>query len=315
MSVYTQLDSKQFDSILSQYNLGRLYAFEGIAAGIENTNYKITLNTSSSKAPYFLTIFEQLDKQELDFFIPFLAHLKTQGCALPAPKANMNGDFLFQVGNKWGVIFECLQGHHLDDITTIHAETIGKELANIHNSALSFAQSHSNLRGYYWLQKQAICDTLVISDDERLLLQQQLKTMKGLWQQWDGNLQLPKSFIHGDLFVDNCLFLENGKLSGVIDFYAGGLDFCIYDVAICIMAWAKKDDASIDNEIANAIVTGYESVRPLTDDEKQYLPDFLRLAVLRFWVSRLIAKTEQQGATLTTLKNPDDMKALLLNLI
>lgn len=315
MSVYTQLDSKQFDSILSQYNLGRLHTFEGIAAGIENTNYKITLNTSNSKAAYFLTIFEQLDKQELDFFIPFLAHLKTQGCALPAPKANMNGDFLFQVGHKWGVIFECLQGHHLDDITVSHAETIGKELANIHNSALSFTQSHSNLRGYYWLQKQAICDTLVISDDERLLLQQQLKTMKDLWQQWDGHSQLPRSFIHGDLFVDNCLFLDSGELSGVIDFYAGGLDFCIYDVAICIMAWAKKDDATIDNDIANAIVTGYESVRPLTADEKQYLPDFLRLAVLRFWVSRLIAKTEQQGAALTTLKNPDDMKALLLNLI
>ena len=71
MSVYTQLDSKQFDSILSQYNLGRLHAFEGIAAGIENTNYKITLNTSNGNAVYFLTIFEQLHKQELNFFIPF----------------------------------------------------------------------------------------------------------------------------------------------------------------------------------------------------------------------------------------------------
>ncbi|MGK0443140.1 MAG: homoserine kinase type II [Bermanella sp.] len=314
MSVYTQLDRKQFDSILSQYNLGRLDGFEGIAAGIENTNYKITLNTSDGQTPYFLTIFEQLHKQELNFFIPFLAHLKTHGCALPAPKANINGEFLFQVGDKWGVIFECLNGHHLDDVSAAHATIIGKELANIHQHAQSFPQSHANPRGYYWLQRQAHCDSLVINQDERALLQQQLTDMQSLWQRWGANPHLAKSFIHGDLFVDNCLFLDNGNLSGVIDFYAGGLDYCIYDIAICIMAWGKTSQHKIDNGIADAIIQGYEQVRPLHHDEKKYLPDFLRLAVLRFWVSRLIAKTDQQGAALTTIKNPDDMKALLLNL-
>ena len=314
MSVYTQLDHKQFDSILSQYNLGRLHAFEGIAAGIENTNYKITLNTSDGQAPYFLTIFEQLHKQELNFFIPFLAHLKTQGCALPAPKANMNGEFLFQVGDKWGVIFECLAGHHLDTVSADHAHIIGKELARIHSSAQSFPLSHANPRGYYWLQKQAHCDTLVIEHADRALLQQELTAMQSQWQQWGNNAELEKSFIHGDLFVDNCLFLDNGTLSGVIDFYAGGLDYCIYDVAICIMAWARTTEHKIDDAIATAIVQGYESVRSLNHDEHQYLPQFIRLAVLRFWVSRLIARTDQQGAALTTVKNPDEMKTLLLNL-
>lgn len=314
MSVYTQLDHKQFDSILSQYNLGRLHAFEGIAAGIENTNYKITLNTSDGQAPYFLTIFEQLHKQELNFFIPFLAHLKTQGCALPAPKANMNGEFLFQVGDKWGVIFECLEGHHLDTVTTDHAQVIGKELARIHLSAQSFPQSHANPRGYYWLQKQAHCDALVINQKDRALLQQELTAMQSQWQQWGNCPKLEKSFIHGDLFVDNCLFLDNGHLSGVIDFYAGGLDYCIYDVAICIMAWARTIEHKIDDAIATAIVQGYESVRSLSQDEHHYLPQFIRLAVLRFWVSRLIAKTDQQVAALTTVKNPDEMKTLLLNL-
>lgn len=314
MSVYTQLEHKQFDSILSQYHLGRLHDFEGIAAGIENTNYKITLTTANGKAVYFLTIFEQLDKQELDFFIPFLAHLKAKGCALPAPKANINGEFLFQVEEKWGVIFECLEGHHLSEVSSKHAFIIGQELARIHQSALSFPQGHTNPRGYYWLQKQAHCDSLVISEDDRSLLQQQLSKMQTLWQNWNEHPELSKSFIHGDLFVDNCLFLDNGELSGVIDFYAGGLDYCVYDIAICIMAWGKTPQHTIDSNITDAIIQGYEQVNPLSDEEKRYLPDFLRLAILRFWVSRLIAKTDQQGAALTTLKDPDDMKALLLNL-
>jgi len=155
---------------------------------------------------------------------------------------------------------------------------------------------------------------LVISDDDRSLLQQQLSKMQTLWQNWNEHPELSKSFIHGDLFVDNCLFLDNGELSGVIDFYAGGLDYCVYDIAICIMAWGKTPQHTIDSNITDAIIQGYEQVKPLSDEEKRYLPDFLRLAILRFWVSRLIAKTDQQGAALTTLKNPDDMKALLLNL-
>jgi len=314
MSVYTQLDRKQFDSILSHYHLGRLDDFEGIAAGIENTNYKISVHTSAGDKVYFLTIFEQLHKQELDFFIPFLAHLKSHGCLLPAPKANINGDYLFSIENKWGVIFECLEGHHLDAIKPAHGQTIGKELAKIHLSAQQYSQCHANPRGYYWLQKQANNAELAINESDRELLQSKLKAMQSLWQAWHQDPQLPQSFIHGDLFIDNCLFLDSGELSGVIDFYAGGLDYCIYDVAICIMAWGKTQQHKIDQTIADAIIQGYESVRPLSDNERRYLPDFLRLAVLRFWVSRLVAQMQQQGAALTTTKNPDDMKALLLNL-
>lgn len=314
MSVYTQLDQHQFDVILSQYNLGRLVSFEGVAAGIENTNYKIKLKTAKSEAVYFLTIFEQLDKQALNFFIPFLAHLQSNGCALPAPKSNIQGEFLFQAQNKWGVIFECLDGHHLEQPTATAAQVIGKELANIHLASQTHTQAHSNPRGYYWLHKQAASPELNIKDDERALLKNEMQKMQDYWQAWSNNPKLEKSFIHGDLFLDNCLFKDEQNLSGVIDFYAGGYDFCVYDLAICAMAWGQTQANTLDKTIVEAMVKGYNHVRPLSADELVELPNFIRLAVIRFWVSRLIAQGQQQDAALTTHKNPDHMKQLLLNL-
>ena len=320
MSVYTQLETHDFENILSQYALGTLVKFEGIAAGIENTNYKITLDKAGIQTPYFLTIFEEISCSELDFFMPFLSHLKQNGCKLPEPNGNFNGVFLFTVNDpasgeiKNGAIFECLNGGHLDAIKTAHCELIGQELANIHLAGQSYPQIHENSRGFYWLQKQINGQHLHVSADDQTLLTDTLKRMQASWSQWNQNSNLQKGFIHADLFPDNCLFANDTELSGVIDFYAGGHDFLVYDLAITIMAWCQTPEFKIDATLADALLKGYESVRPLHEDELMALPEFIVLATLRFWVSRLVAQEQLADAALTTPKNPNEMKELLLSL-
>ena len=39
MAVYTKLNKKKIEEILSNYSLGKLDLFKGIEEGIENTNY------------------------------------------------------------------------------------------------------------------------------------------------------------------------------------------------------------------------------------------------------------------------------------
>lgn len=320
MSVYTQLETHDFETILSQYALGTLVKFEGIAAGIENTNYKITLDKAGIQTPYFLTIFEEISCSELDFFMPFLSHLKKNGCKLPEPNGNFNGVFLFTVKDpasgemKNGAIFECLNGGHLDSIKTTHCELIGQELANIHLAGQSYPQIHENSRGFYWLQKQINGQHLQVSADDQILLVDTLKRLQASWGQWNQDSNLQKGFIHADLFPDNCLFANDTELSGVIDFYAGGHDFLVYDLAITIMAWCQTPEFTIDATLADALLKGYESVRPLHENELMALPEFIVLATLRFWVSRLVAQEQLADAALTTPKNPDEMKRLLLSL-
>lgn len=318
MSVYTQLSQQDFESILSQYCLGQLVTFEGIAAGIENTNYKITLNKAGSQHQYFLTIFEEISCAELDFFMPLLAHLKNNQCKLPEPKANFNGQFLFTVQDgaqsKYGAIFECLEGGHIDQIQNHHCKLIGQELAHIHLAGLSYKQNHENNRGYYWLQKQISGQLLNVSQENQDLLSKTLQSLQSPWTDWNQNPNLKKGFIHADLFPDNSLFKDDQTISGVIDFYAGGKDFLVYDLAITIMAWCQTTEMTLDSDLANTLLKGYESIRPLHQDELLALPEFIRLATLRFWVSRLIAQESAGDAALTTFKDPDEMKRLLLSL-
>ncbi len=313
MSVYTLLKTHDFEHVLSQYNLGKLITFEGIAAGIENTNYKITLQKDGQTQFYFLTIFEQLRKSELEFFMPLLSHLQENDCQLASPIKSIHGDLTFTVKQKDAAIFYCLPGETLSTPNIEQCRLVGAQLAKIHIAAQSFTQSHDNNRGYYWLQRQINSKQLDLAQDNQQIMEEQLAHLQTCWQQWGEDSNLPKGFIHADLFPDNSLFVGN-TLSGIIDFYAGGSDFWVFDVAICMMAWCKSDAHIINTSLKEALLEGYQSQRPLSKAEIKALPDFLRLAVLRFWVSRVLVQNQQQQASLTTFKDPEDMKALLMSL-
>jgi len=312
MSVYTQLTEQDFTHLLSRYDLGSLVSAQGIAAGIENTNYKLQLIKNSDTTSYFLTVFETLSHAELDFFIPLLHHLDESGCKVAGPKIQINNDFILSLHDKPAALFECLDGGHPDSNSVSHCKIIAAELARIHLAASNFPGQHDNPRGFYWLQKQIQNQALTEQPDDQVFLEQALTKTQAHWKQWQ-TMDLPRGFIHGDLFPDNCLFQEN-QLSGVIDFYAGGLDYWVYDLAILILAWAS-DGSKLNTKRMQALIEGYESVRALTADESAALNDFIQLATLRFWVSRLIAQRVQQGASLTTEKDPDAMKTLLQHLV
>jgi homoserine kinase type II len=312
MSVYTELSSEEFTQLLSHYDLGTLVSFQGIAAGIENTNYKITLRKSGIETQYFLTVFEQTSLSELDFFVPLLAHLKSNHCHVAGPKAQISGQYVLTVKDKPAAIFDCLSGYHVDNISRKECLTIGAELARVHLAAKDFTAIHQNPRGFYWLQKQIGNDSLGVNSNDQTILKNTLLDLQASWGDWQKQ-DLPKGFIHGDLFPDNSLFNDGDTISGIIDFYAGGHDYWAYDLAICILAWCAKNGA-LNSEYQQSLIKGYESVRPLNENERQALPGFIRLATLRFWVSRLIAQQARTDAALTTSKNPDEIKTVLLSL-
>jgi homoserine kinase type II len=97
---------------------------------------------------------------------------------------------------------------------------------------------------------------------------------------------LPKGVIHADLFPDNVFFLGE-RLSGLIDFYFACDDFYAYDVATCLNAWCFEKDFSFNVTKGAALLSAYDEVRPLNEEERAALPLLARGSALRFMLTRL----------------------------
>jgi len=310
MSVYTELTHADISAILADYSLGTLSAFEGIAAGIENSNFFI--HTQGEDAGrYVLTVFERMDASELPYFMHLMKHLAANGLSCPDVMQRRDGSLLFEVQGKQGCIVSCLPGKILDTLTETQLTASGRALARLHLAGADFETRRSNPTGTIWLAEKidAVLDKTadIYGHDAADLLSDELDFQQSC--AWDS---LPSGVIHGDLFVDNILF-EGDQVSGIIDFYYAHDAAYVMDIAISINAQAILLTDQ-DRSRTGAFLNGYESVRPLEEDEHAALPLLLRLAALRFWVSRLYDALFPRGGAITQTKDPEEYhKKLLLH--
>ena len=69
MAVYTQVTDEQLQQLLADFDLGEAIALKGIDGGIENTNYFLTTSLNGQQHEYVLTLFEELNRDEVPFFV------------------------------------------------------------------------------------------------------------------------------------------------------------------------------------------------------------------------------------------------------
>lgn len=304
MSVYTELTHPQIEDILSAYSLGALISFEGIAAGIENSNFFI--DTTSGR--YVLTIFERMDADELPYFMRLMKHLSANGLSCPDVMSRHDGSLLFEAAGKQGCIVSCLHGRTLDLLSKTQLLASGRALAQLHLAGADFSEQRQNPTGIGWLAgkcEQVLKQTEACYGREAAaMLADEIAFQRTC--DWS---ELPGGVIHGDLFVDNILF-EGDSVSGLIDFYYAHDAPLAMDIAISINAQALLlgDD---DPQRMDAFLDGYCSLRPLTKAEQDALPLLLRLAALRFWSSRLYDAFFPRGGAMTQTKDPEEYRRKL----
>ena len=71
MAVFTAVSLDDLTPWLKQFPLGKAVALKGIASGIENSNFFLT----TEQGEYVLTIFENLDFEQLPFYLNLMRHL------------------------------------------------------------------------------------------------------------------------------------------------------------------------------------------------------------------------------------------------
>ncbi|MCK5727801.1 MAG: homoserine kinase [Methylococcales bacterium] len=300
MSVYTSINHLQLNDLLNYYRLGKLINFEGIEAGIENTNYRFETTTGY----YILTIFESLDAQELPFFFDLLQHYQQAGVSCPTFQIDCQGHRFRGFNSKPVAIFVCINGKSLITPTRANCAEIGAELGKIHRAGANFSLHRKNPKGSEWIRKTA----------EQLQSQLNTEEKTSINDYFINQLQvdtLPRGVIHGDLFKDNSLFFK-GKLSGVLDFYLACEDDLLLDLAITVNDWCYHQ-GQLDHQKMNALLSAYQQLRPLEKCEKQSWSVMLQKAALRFWLARLKRQSDTQTAQLTLQKDPNTYKKIFLS--
>jgi homoserine kinase type II len=301
MSVFTIVTPAQLTAWLRQYSIGTLLGLEGIAAGIENTNYFVT----TTHGRYVLTLFEKLTARELPFYMNLMTHLSAHGIPCPQPIANLANHVLGELNGKPASIFTCVPGADLREVDVQRCATIGSLLAEMHLAGQSSAATMANPRGPQWWDVAATEVAPFLDADAAAMLIAEVSFLTR-----HRHDDLPRGAIHADLFRDNVLW-DGARVGGIIDFYFACTDALLYDVAITVNDWCCTSAPALDKERARALLAAYHHVRPFTVAEQAAWPHMLRAGALRFWVSRLYDLHLPRAGALVHAKDPAYFQRML----
>ena len=293
MAVYTSLSQSEVETFISKFNIGKLKSYAGISGGVTNSNFFI--NTDSCEA--VLTIFEELNFEDLDYYFSFMQHLSTHGFLCPKPISDSNNNLIHDLKGKPAALISKLPGKVFEEINDHQLIILAKSFAEMHLISLKFNTQKKNERDLQWMKDTFSMFANKISSEQRELINEELSFLENLSE------NLPRGVIHADLFRDNVLFEEN-RLGGIIDFYYACNDFFIYDIAIVINDWCIDPNGIIIERRKKLFIEAYDSIRQLNNSEHEALNSYLRLAAMRFLISRFRDQFNEKDAELNTIKDP-----------
>lgn len=313
MSIYTHLTQQQFHDYCNDFGLTFKKATP-ITQGIKNSNWFIeTQNDADGQSSFVFTLFEERKPDEIKKMAIILEHLKAT-LPVACPLKNKQGNFLSYFDDKAILISPKLSGQHPADISLDMCVQMGTALATLHETLKSLPTDYGvELYPWYNVKEREILS--LSADDARL--------MNDVWSAYEQVHQyhLPKGLCHLDMFADNTLwdFSTSAQLTGLLDFTEVSVEYFVMDLAITIndfcSQWDAQEQVNFDDNKMRALIKGYESVRPLTADEKRVLPVVLAQAALTFWLLRLNVlyynhQLARSGEAIM-IKNPNLMRNLV----
>ncbi|HVK31228.1 MAG TPA: homoserine kinase [Burkholderiaceae bacterium] len=315
MAVFTEVSRDEARAFVARLSVGELTDLRGIQAGIENSNFFVDTLDKGTSRHWVLTLFERLTFEQLPFYLELMRHLAQRGIPVPMPQSDGGGAILHRLKGKPAALVDRLPGGHQLAPDADHCAQVGAMLARMHEAGRDFALSQPNLRGLPWWIETVPQVLPHVGPAERELLEGELVYQRQLAAS-PACAALPRGPIHADLFRDNVMF-EPGdrgheRLCGFFDFYFAGVDSFLFDIAVCLNDWCI-DLASgvLAEDRAAAFVAAYETVRPLTGNERRLVPALLRAAAFRFWLSRLWDLHLPREATILKAHDPAHFERVL----
>ncbi len=281
MALFVRLEERVLKGFLARYpDIGELVKYEGIYQGVTNTNYFV----DTTRGRFVLTLIEQGSSEDLEFSCRLCLFLHAKGLSGPRPIVASDGLSMQILQDRPTVLVERIEGHHVEPPDLRHCAAAGAWLGRMHRVVPEVDMERANPRGYQWFFKvgERLLSRGSLDEETAILCRSELCEIEQ-----NPNLDLPEGIVHADFFVDNALFNESGEIAGIIDFYYACKDALLLDVAIAVNDWCTTGEGGLDAARAAAFLSSYRSQRPFIDREHELWPHMLRVAAMRFWLSRL----------------------------
>ena len=330
MSVYTQLTDDQFAAFCQSFGVSFARAVP-ITQGIKNSNWFIqTTDDVEGTYSYVFTLFEERPPADIEKMavilnqlhgkLPVAAPLSVIESSSVQTEADIEDKrYVIHYEDKAITLVPCLAGSHPEQTTQAMCHDIGAALAMLHETLQALQPSEQyGVPLYPWSD--------VRDREMQFMPGDEAKLMSDIWRSYSELplTTLPKGLCHLDMFADNTLWnLQKGeaRLTGLLDFTEVSVEHYVMDIAITIndfcTTWGvaeQGESVNFDRSKMAAFLQGYESIRPLNNDEKRALPVMLAKAAVIFWLLRLNVihynRTEGRTGDNIMVKNPDLMKRL-----
>ena len=277
MAVYTKITDQDIGYLFQEYD--GIEQVNGIAEGVENTNYLVVTN---NKKKFIFTIFEKRTKEtDLPFFHKAMNEFSQNGITCPTPII-INKNDIFKIKEKPCAIYSFIEGRKITTLNTKAIISLSKNISAIHNiGSQSNLLRENNMLLNSW---KFIINKFKNYDGENKKEFAHINNLIiSLENQFPKNLK--KSLIHGDLFKDN-IFFKNNEVSGFIDFFFTCTDTIVYDLATLINAWFFNYEKFDENNFKTFFNQYFDSIA-WTNEEKENFNFYLKASAIRFFLTRI----------------------------
>lgn len=262
-----------FDSTTAFFELGKVSSTKRIG-GRANKNYQVI----TDEGRFIVKFIIEHPLGDLETELNYLARLQEHDYPAAYYLKSPDGSQIFQHNGNTIVALPELKGDHPDRTPEL-CRSIGANIANLHSIP------HESLPDRnHWLKQSYMPRTLSLLEEkypkEVAIMESELEDLKDL--DYSG---LPQSIIHGDMSPENCLY-EGGKLVAILDWEEVGVAPSVLDIGTCVLNLCFEGN-KFNPELFTKLIEGYESVRPLSKQEKDSLLTAVRYAGLTLTVWNL----------------------------
>ena len=282
MALHTVLTPGQLAEAARRFGLPPPDRAEPEPKGRSNTSYHLQVGADR----WFLRIAEGKSEADVAFEASVMSFLFDAHFPVPRLVLAVDGRPWAEVAGRPAMLFASVPGEALDraGASPDRCRRVGEQLGRLHDLSSGFSGERENPYGpgqvAAWLETVARSPRLDAEAGAALpMLREELAAA--------GRLPgAPRGLCHGDLFIDNLLWVGD-RVSYVLDWEMACIAPFAYDLAVAIDAWCFTDRH--EPARVRALLDGYRSRRRLEAETVEALPAWARFAALRFTASRLLA--------------------------